>query len=166
MSTQPWSDSQKRTEVYLVALEALAELVAVDLENPIIFREAMRPDTKSDGRGAEDMAEDTVVGLFPVLMDLVEQLSECIYRRLRVAHQPLSHDTICPSLRNVGGVGALLPTLEPSNLTPPALYRDAVTTDPDYDRIDEVIKGNLAEQEDVSFRRTGVVNVVDVGVLG
>src|SRR6266849_9083088 len=133
VSTQPWSDSQKRTEVYLIALEALAELVAVDLKNTIIFREATRPDAESDGWGAEDMAEDAVVGLVPVLIDLVEQLSECIHRHLRIVHQPLSHDTHCPSLRNVGGVGALLPTLEPSNLTPPALYRDAVTTDPDFD---------------------------------
>src|SRR6266849_4783321 len=56
VSTQPWSDSQKRTEVYLVALEALAELVAVDLKNTIIFREATRPDAESDGWGAEDVA--------------------------------------------------------------------------------------------------------------
>lgn len=144
-------------------MEALAELVAVDLENTIIFRKAMRPDAESDGWGTEDMAEDAVIRLAPVLIDLVEQLSECIYRHLRFVHQPLSHDTICPSLRSVG---ALLSTLEPSNLTPPALYRDVVTTDPDFDRINKVIEGYLAEQEDVSSRRTRVVNVVDVGVLG
>jgi hypothetical protein len=45
--------NSKCTEVYLVAYEALAKLVA------------------------EDMAEDAVVGLAPVLIDLVEQLSEC-----------------------------------------------------------------------------------------
>ena len=91
------------------------------------------------------MAKDTVVGLAPVLIDLVEQLSECSHRRLRVLHQPLSHETICPGTRNVGGVGALLPTFETSNLTPPALYRDTVTTDPDFDRVDEVGEGSPAE---------------------
>jgi hypothetical protein len=169
VSTQPWSDSQKRTEVYLVAPEALAELVAVDLENTIILCEAMRPDPESDGWGAEDMAEEAVVGLSPVPIDLLEQPFQCIHRRLRVVHQPLIHDKIFPSLRNVGGVSALLPTLELSNLTPPELYLDAVISDPEFDRIESTRSsklGSLAEQEDVSSRRTGVVNVVEVDVLG
>ena len=112
------------------------------------------------------MAEDAVVGLDPVLIDLIEQLSECSHRCLRVVHQPLSHETICPSTRNVGGVGALPPTLETSILAPPALYRNTVTTDPDFDRVDKVGEGSPAEQDDVSSRPTGVGNVVDIGVLG
>ena len=95
VSTHPWSDSQKRTEVYLVAYEAVAELVAVDLENSIVLREATRPNGERDGWGAEDMTEDAVVGLDPVLIDLVEQLSdECSHRCLRVVHQPPSHEKI------------------------------------------------------------------------
>jgi hypothetical protein len=56
--------------------------------------------------------------------------------------------------------------LELSNLPPPALYRDAVMTNPDFDRIDEVGEGSLAEQDDVSSRPAGVVNILDVGVVG
>ena len=74
VSMQPWSDNQKCTDVYPVALEALAKLVAVDLENTIIFHEVMRPDAESDGWRTEDMAKDAVVGLVPVLIDLVKQL--------------------------------------------------------------------------------------------
>ena len=80
--------------LYLVAYEAVAEPVAVDLENSIVLREATRPDDERDGWGAEEMAEDAVVGLAPVLIDLVEQLSECSHRCLRVVHQPLSHEKI------------------------------------------------------------------------
>ena len=85
---QPWSDNQKCTDVYPVALEALAELVAVDLENTIIFHEAMRPDAKSDGWRMEDMAEDVVVGLVLVLIDLVKQL--------RVHSSPPLHCPLSP----------------------------------------------------------------------
>jgi len=69
------------------------------------------------------------------------------------------------SLLNVDSVGAFLPLFEPFNLTPPALNRDAVSTDLEFDRIDEVDESSPAEQEDVSRRPTGVANVVDVMVF-
>ena len=70
------------------------------------------------------------------------------------------------SLLNVDRVGALLPLLETFNLLPPALNCDAVSSDPEFDRIDKVDESFPAEQEDVSRRPTGVANVVGVGFLG
>ena len=40
-----------------------------------------------------------------------------------------------------------------------------MSSDPEFDRISEVGEGSLAEQEDVSGGRTGVVNVVEVRFL-
>jgi hypothetical protein len=52
------------------------------------------------------------------------------------------------------------------SLRPPAFNRDAVLSDPEFDRIDEVSETSLAEQEHVFSRPTGVVIVVDVGFPG
>jgi len=41
-----------------------------------------------------------------------------------------------------------------------------VSSDPEFDPIDEVGEGSLAEQEGVFTRPTGVENVVDVGFPG
>ena len=59
----------------------------------------------------------------------------------------------------------LSPLLEPFNLPPPKLSRESVSSNRDFDRIDEVGVGSLAKQEDVFGRRTGVVKVVKVAFL-
>ena len=104
---------------------------------------------------ARRVANNTVVEKFPVLFDSIEQRFRCLCRVLGLVQK----------LLNIDSVGALLPLHEPFNLLPPALNRDAVSSDPDFDRFDEVGEGSLAEQVDVSGRRTGVANIVDVGFL-
>jgi len=158
-----WS---KRTKVHLIALEAVTELGAVDLENSPVFRETMFIDAESDGWGAEDMAEEAVVEFFPVLIDLIEQHSKCLHPLSRLVQQPLSLNPGRLSFLDVDSVGAVLPLLEPFNLHPPALNRDAVSSDPEFDRIDEVGETSPARQEHVFSRPTGVANVVDVGFPG
>jgi hypothetical protein len=59
-----------------------------------------------------------------------------------------------------------LSLLEPFNLLPPALNHDAVSSNPDFDRIDEVGESSPAKEEDVSRRPTGVANVVYVACIG
>jgi len=103
----------KRTEVHLIALEAVTELGAVDLENSSVLRETMFIDAESDGWGAEDIAEDAVVEFFPVLIDLIEQHSKCLHHLPRLVQQPLSLNPGHLSLLNVDSVGAVLPLLEP-----------------------------------------------------
>ena len=146
-------------------MEAVTEFGPVDLENSPVLRETMFSDAETDGWGAEDVAEDAVVQFLPVLFDLIEQRSKCLHRVLGLVQQPLSLDPGCLCLLNVDSVGALLPLHEPFNLLPPALNRDAVSSDPDFDRIDEVGEGSLAEQENVSGRRTRAANIVDVSFL-
>jgi hypothetical protein len=126
----------------------------------------MFTDAESDGWGVEDIAEDAVVEFLPVLIDLIEQHSKCLYRPLCLVQHPLSLNPGRRSLLNVDSVGASLPLLELFNLLPPALNHDAMSSDPEFDRIDEIAESSLAEQEDVFRRPTGVVNVVDVGFLG
>jgi hypothetical protein len=126
----------------------------------------MFTDAESDGWGVEDIAEDAVVEFLPVLIDPIEQHYKCLYRPLCLFQHPPSLNPGRRSLLNVDGVGAPLPLLELFNPLPPVLNRDAVSSDPEFDRIDEVDESFLAEQEDVFRRPTGVVNVVDVGFLG
>ena len=56
----------KRTEVHFIALKAVIELGEVDLEHSPVLCERMFTDAGGDGWGAEDMAEDAVVGFVPV----------------------------------------------------------------------------------------------------
>ncbi len=155
-----------RTEIHLVALEAVTELGAVDLENSPVLREVMFTDAESDGWGAEDVAEDAVVEFLPVFLDFIEQHSKRLRRLLRLVQQHLSLNPVRLSLLNVDSVGALLPLLESFNLLLPALNRDAVSSDPEFDRVDDIDERPPAEQEDISRRFIGVANVVDVGFLG
>ena len=155
-----WS---KCTKVQLIALEAVTELGPVDLENPPVLREMMFTNAKSDGWGAEDVAKDTVVEFFPVLVDPIKQSSKCLHRVLGLVQRPATSESRS---------GPLLPSQcrqcwcpSPSNLFPPALNRDAVLFNPEFDLIDDVGEDSLAGQDDVSGRRAGVANVVDVGFL-
>ena len=93
----------------------------------------MFTDTESNGWGVEDMAEDAVVEFLPVLIDLIEQHSKCLYRPLCLVHQPLGLNPDRPSLLNVDIVGAPFPLLEVFNLLPPALNREAAYSDPEFD---------------------------------
>ena len=77
-----------------------------------------------------------------------------------------SHTIVIHQSVNLDSVGAVLPLLKPFNLRPPAFNRDAVLSDPEFDRIDEVSETSLAEQEHIFSRPTGVANVVDVGFPG
>ncbi len=80
-----------------------------------------------------------------------------MWPRTRLRHAPSASITLSTlssnpgrlSLLNVDSVGALFPLLEAFNLLPPALSRDAVLSDPEFDRINEVGEGSPAEQEDV-----------------
>ena len=123
--------------------------------------------TKTGGWGVEDAAKDAVAKFLPVLVDLIEQHFKCNHHHLSLVQQPLSLNPGCLGLHNVDSLGALLPLLKPFNLLPPALSRDAMSSDPELDQIDKVGEGSLAKQEDVLSRPTGMVNVVNVdGFLG
>ena len=84
---------------------------------------------------------------------------------LGLVQRPLSLDLGQLFPLEVDSVSALLPLREPFYLIPPVLSHDAVSSNPDFDRIDEVGEGSLAEWKDVFGRRTGVANVVDFGSL-
>jgi hypothetical protein len=123
-------------------------------------------DAETDGWGSEDVTKDAVIELLPVLVDLTEQRYKCHHRLLRLGQQPLGPNPGPLGLLNIDNVGDLLPLLEPFNPLPPVLSCEAVSSDPEFDRIDELGESSLAEQEDVFTRATGVVNVVNVGFLG
>jgi hypothetical protein len=80
------------------------------------------------------VANDTVVDFLPLIVDLIEQPSKFLHRLLRLVQQPLSLNPTRLSLRSVGSVVALLPLLEPFNLLPPALGRDSVSSNREFDR--------------------------------
>ena len=155
----------KCTKVQLIAFEAITELGPIDLENSPVLRETVFTNTKTDGWRAEDVAKDMVTKYFPVLVDLIEKCCECLHCVLGLVQQPLSLDPGCLCLLSANSVGTLLPLHEIFNLSPPELNSDAVSSNPEFDRINKVGEGSLAEQEDFSGRHTGVVNVVDVGFL-
>ena len=97
----------------------------------------MFTEAESNGWGTEDMAEDATVKFVPVLIDLIEQHPKRLYRLLCLVQQPLSLNPGRLSLLNVDSVGTPLPLLEPFNPLPPALNSDGVSSDPEFDRIDE-----------------------------
>ena len=63
-------------------MEAVPELSPVNLENSPILREIMFTDTKTDSRGAEDFANDSVVRFLRVLVDSFEKRPKRLYRDL------------------------------------------------------------------------------------
>ena len=125
----------------------------------------MFTNAESDGRGAEDMAQDAVVGYFPVFVHPIEQHPKNLYRFLCLVQRPLRlhpERLSLLDLRRYGALFLLRVTLSPR---PQALNLHAMSSDPECDRIDEVGESSLAEQEDISRRPIVVVNVVDVGFL-
>ena len=114
------------------------------------------------------MAKDAVVEFLPVIVDLMEQHSKCLYCPLCLVQHPLSLNLVSCSLLSINSIGAPRPLLqvEPFNLLPPVLNHDAMPSNPEFDRIDEVDESSLAKQDDIFRWPTGMVNVVDVGFLG
>jgi hypothetical protein len=129
-------------------LEAVTELGPVDLENSPVLRETTFTDAETDSWGAEDMSKDAVDGFF---VDPIEQRSKCLHRVLGLALQPLSTESQSASAfsASTDSVGALLPLHELYNLFPPgpALNRNAVSSDPEFDQIDEVCEGSLSASD-------------------
>ena len=96
---------------------------------------------------------------FPVPVGVVELHPKCIHRLLCHVQQPLSFNPLRPRLLNVGNVGSLLPLLEPFNVLLPALGRDAVSGDCEFDGINDFGEGSPAKQDDVFMGPTGVANI-------
>ena len=78
------SRTVKRTEIHFIALKTVTELGPVDHENPPIFREMLLTDAETDGWGAEDVANNTVVDFLPLLVDPIEQPFKFLHRLLRL----------------------------------------------------------------------------------
>jgi hypothetical protein len=121
--------------------------------------------TKSNGWGVEDMAEDMIIEFFLVLIDLIEQHSKCLYCPFCLVHHPLGLNLNCHSLLNINIIGAPLPLLKVFNLLSPVLNHEAMYSDPEFDQIDKVTESSLAKQKDIFRRHTMVVNIVDIGLL-
>ena len=90
-------------------MEAITELVLVNLENSPVFCEVMFTDTETDSWGAEDVAKDMVVEFFLVIVDPIEQCSKCLHCILGLVQQPLSLNPGLLCLLSIDSVGTLLP---------------------------------------------------------
>ena len=162
-----FSSRSEPTEINRISLVARPELLAVELhEGPVLGEVgAGLADAKGDRRGGDNMAENAVVVVAPLLFDPAQELGELFRVRMRLFHQLRGLDPSFTSPPGVVGVVTGLPRLEPLDLPPPVFHADAVRPDPALDAVDELLVCPVAEEVHVATGPTLVVRIVVVGFL-
>jgi len=114
-------------------------------------------------RTSDDVAQDALARMAPLLCDFVVELVKGFHRLVRLVQQPLNLLLLRRSLLSIVLVLAGLPLLQLLNLPVVAFGHYAVSSDPDLDGFDEVVERLGAENEDVATRSAGVcAGVADV----
>ena len=145
-------------------LNAVLELGTVEFKRAPVFGTAFGTDVEDDGGGGANAADGALLGLAPLLLDLLVELLEVLDRLVRVVHQAPSLPQLLLRLCNLLLVVISHPRFK--LLDPPLvnLYHGTVTNGTHLDGVEKLVVGASAEKLDILARRTGARE--DVVVIG